>query len=228
MTDEKFVFVTDCADKKRTAWGVHNKTSHTGKGGRINFPSDYLTKEEREKMNGECVTYALNRPMKWKEHKQMPTDIRRQYIENLKTKYGVMQKDVAEMFGVSTETMRMEQKLIGTSFPKVSGMKANHNNGAWRDFCAGTVKKPEKPQPEEKPTEKPEEIKETPYQPEKPAEEVKEPEPQKSSVPSYGRLVVEDCSPVDALNAAFAVMGRAEMAEITVIWRRSKLTRASE
>mgnify|MGYP001248187255 FL=1 len=45
MTDEKFVFVSDCADKKRTARGIHNKRTHAGKGGKVIFPSDYLTRK---------------------------------------------------------------------------------------------------------------------------------------------------------------------------------------
>lgn len=40
MTDEKFVFVSDCADKKRTARGIHNKRTHAGKSGKVIFPSD--------------------------------------------------------------------------------------------------------------------------------------------------------------------------------------------
>ena len=41
MNDEKYVFITDCADKKRTARGIHNKRTHNGKGGKVLFPSDY-------------------------------------------------------------------------------------------------------------------------------------------------------------------------------------------
>ena len=77
MTDEKFVFVSDCADKKRTARGIHNKRTHAGKGGKVIFPSDYLTRKEREAMNGEVKTYALNRPMRWKAYKSMRKKSRR-------------------------------------------------------------------------------------------------------------------------------------------------------
>ena len=53
MNDEKYVFINDCAEKKRTARGIHNKRTHAGKGGKVIFPSDYLTRKEREAMNGE-------------------------------------------------------------------------------------------------------------------------------------------------------------------------------
>lgn len=45
MNDEKYVFITDCAEKKRTARGIHNKRTHNGKGGKVLFPSDYLTRK---------------------------------------------------------------------------------------------------------------------------------------------------------------------------------------
>lgn len=46
MNDEKYVFINDCAEKKRTARGIHNKRTHAGKGGKVIFPSDYLTRKE--------------------------------------------------------------------------------------------------------------------------------------------------------------------------------------
>lgn len=92
MNDEKYVFITDCAEKKRTARGIHNKRTHAGKGGKVIFPSDYLTRKEREAMNGEIKTYALNRPMRWKEFKLLPDDVRREYIENLQKRFDVQQK----------------------------------------------------------------------------------------------------------------------------------------
>ena len=53
MTDEKYTFVTDVAEKKRIARGSFNKRTHNGKGGKVRFPSDYLSNKERNKMNGE-------------------------------------------------------------------------------------------------------------------------------------------------------------------------------
>lgn len=86
MTDEKFLFVTDCADKKRTARGVNNKRTHTGKGGKVRFPSDNLTRKELNAMNGEVVSYKLNEPMTWAEFKALPDDIKKTYIKLLREK----------------------------------------------------------------------------------------------------------------------------------------------
>lgn len=62
MTDERFTFIEDCKDKKRTARGAHNKRTHCGKGGAVMFPSDYLTTKEKKAMNGECKAYRMNDP----------------------------------------------------------------------------------------------------------------------------------------------------------------------
>lgn len=167
MTDEKFVFVSDCADKKRTARGIHNKRTHAGKGGKVIFPSDYLTRKEREAMNGEVKTYALNRPMRWKEFKLLPDDVRREYIENLQKRFGVMQKDLAVMFGVSVNSVGLETKKLGIKFPRRGGW-ANTNNGGFRAFCAE--------EPKADPIEAPTETKPSAPKDEEPPEEVKVPD----------------------------------------------------
>ena len=70
MTDERYTFVQDVKEKKRTARGYHNKVR---RGGAMKLPSDYLTKKERDAMNGECVTISLDRPMKWANFKATRT-----------------------------------------------------------------------------------------------------------------------------------------------------------
>lgn len=84
MTDEEYIFRTECAEKKRTARGSFNRLSHAGKGGRVKMPSDYMTKKERDKMNGEVQSYNLNSPMKWMQFKRMPDDIQRERKQSRK------------------------------------------------------------------------------------------------------------------------------------------------
>lgn len=100
-------------------------------------------------MNGEVVTYSLNKPMKWDEYKRMPDDLRRQYIENLQKRYDIMKKDLVGLFGVSASTVELETKKLGIHF-KRRGYAINNSNGAWRDFCAG-LKTPQKVEPEAAP-----------------------------------------------------------------------------
>lgn len=86
MTDEKYLFVSDVKDKKRTARGSRNK-SRGAAHRTVRMPSDYLTEKERKSLNGEVVSYNLKQPMKWAAYKALPDDIQREYILN-----GVVQK----------------------------------------------------------------------------------------------------------------------------------------
>ena len=214
MNDEKYVFITDCADKKRTARGIHNKRTHNGKGGKVLFPSDYLTRKEREAMNGEVKTYVLNRPMRWKEFKMLPDDVRREYIENLQKRFDVQQKDLAAMFGVSVQTVGLETKKLGIKFPHRGGW-ANTNNGGFRAFCAE--------EPKADPVEAPTETK--PSAPEvaaDPPEEVKAPDAppvqNRGGAPKSGSLCFENTTTTEALNLVYSVLGPASVAKLSVSW----------
>lgn len=213
MTDEKFVFVSDCADKKRTARGIHNKRTHAGKGGKVLFPSDYLTRKEREAMNGEVKTYALNRPMRWKEFKLLPDDVRREYIENLQKRFGVMQKDLAVMFGVSVNSVGLETKKLGIKFPHRGGW-ANTNNGGFRAFCAEEpkadhVEAPTEPVPAAPEAEEP---------PEEVTASTTPPLQNKGGAPKSGSLCFENTTTTEALNLVYSVLGSVSMAKLSVSW----------
>lgn len=105
MTDEKFTFIEDLREKKKTATGAHHKRTHCGKGGAVRFPSDYKTAKELRAMNGEVKSYKLNDPMSWKEFKVMPNDIKIAYIKALRQRYNVSDTKIAEMMCVSQHTL---------------------------------------------------------------------------------------------------------------------------
>ena len=60
MKDEEYLFHQTCREQKNIARSARNKRTHNGKGGRVKFPSDYMTKKELQKMNGEVKSYRLN------------------------------------------------------------------------------------------------------------------------------------------------------------------------
>lgn len=105
MTDEKYTFIEDVREKKRTATGAHHKRTHCGKGGAIRFPSDFKTKKELNAMNGEVKSYKLNDPMSWAEFKAMPDDIKIAYITALRKKYNVSDTKIAAMLGVNQHSL---------------------------------------------------------------------------------------------------------------------------
>lgn len=101
MKDEKFLYLRDLRDKKSTANSARHRRTHCGKGGGVRFPSDKLSKKEREKMNGKLEVYRLNSPMKYSEFKAMPEEHQKSYIKLLRQKYDVPDSRIAAMMGVS-------------------------------------------------------------------------------------------------------------------------------
>lgn len=101
MKDEEYSFVSEVRDKKITARSASNRRTHTGKGGRVRFPSDNLSKKELAQMSGECKSYRLNDPMTWVEFKTMPDDLKCTYIKLLRQKFNAPDCKIADMFGIS-------------------------------------------------------------------------------------------------------------------------------
>ena len=112
MKDEEYLFHRTCREQKNIARSARNKRTHNGKGGRVKFPSDYMTKKELQKMNGEVKSYRLNEPMTWEEFKAMPDDIKETYVKLLREKFDVPDMYIAEMMGVSKDKVfRLFNKL---------------------------------------------------------------------------------------------------------------------
>lgn len=111
MTDEKFVFVSDVKDKKRTARGSFNKVRGTGR--KVKFPSDYMSEKERKAMNGAVKSYDLTNPMKYAEFCAMPEDLRREYILRLQRLYRAGDVAIGEMMGVSKTAILRQRTILG-------------------------------------------------------------------------------------------------------------------
>jgi predicted transcriptional regulator len=105
MSDEQYVFMQDCKEKKNTARSARNVRTHCGKRGGVKFPSDYMTKKEKEAMNGECKSYRMNDPIGWEEFKSWPKEHQETYIKLLKQKFGVTLSAISEMMGVHRTTL---------------------------------------------------------------------------------------------------------------------------
>lgn len=123
MTDEKFTFIEDLREKKKTATGAHHKRTHCGKGGAIRFPSHFKTKKELNAMNGEVKSYKLNDPMSWAEFKAMPDDIKITYITALRKKYNVSDTNIAKMLGTDQVNLSSACRKLGIKSTRKSREK---------------------------------------------------------------------------------------------------------
>lgn len=120
MSDAEYVYRQDLRDKKITSYGAFHK-KRGAKSKKCNFPSDYLTKKEKKKLNSEITTYDMSKFYAYDEFKKLPPDIQVEYLNTLIKKYDITVVTVAkEVFGVSSDAIR--QMLV----------KSNVYNGLYR------------------------------------------------------------------------------------------------
>lgn len=112
-TDEQYEMIKDSREKKSIAASAFKQKTHCGKGGRVKFPSDYLSKKELKAMNGECKSYRMNDAISWSEFVEWPNEHKVAYIKRIREKFGVSDQYIAEMFGVATNMFLMYLKELG-------------------------------------------------------------------------------------------------------------------
>lgn len=212
MTDEEYIFRTECAEKKRTARGSFNRLSHAGRGGRVKMPSDYMTKKERDKMNGEVITYQMNKPMSWAKFKRMPDDAKREYINSIIHKYDPQQIAVAEMLEITPKTLRACCEELGIHFKCGGRQRDNRNDAFWAWVNGNEVMRDvsKEPSPVAEIT--------TPTEPViKPAESLRN-RPVGVGIPINGVLKFSNTTAQDAFNAAYALLTTVSMRRVVISW----------
>lgn len=139
MEDEKYVYIQDIKEKKSTGRSAHNRRTHTGKGGAVRFPSDFMTRKERNAMNGEVKSYKLNSPMTWAKFRAMPDDLKVSYIKLLRQKYRVTDKAIAEMMGIGRQYLckTLGQLGLAKGSENASEAKKNFDRAAWEKWVNG-------------------------------------------------------------------------------------------
>ena len=138
MNDEKYLYLQDIADKKRTGRSAFAKKPSVRGGRGCHLPSDYLSKKELKKMNGEVKSYRLNDPMKWKEFKALPDDLKKIYIQQLRSKFDIADKHLCEVFGCSHFTVEKVIKQLGLSRGKGHRQSAMFSKVACERWLNGT------------------------------------------------------------------------------------------
>ena len=121
MPDEQYVMISDSIEKKKIAHSSHNRKTHCGKGGRVKFPSDYLSKKELKAMNGDVKSYNLNKPMTWEEFRRMPQDLQIMYIKKLRNEFGVPDIVLSKSMGVCKSSFSKAMKDLNLSLGKSAG-----------------------------------------------------------------------------------------------------------
>lgn len=130
-------FDYDVRCKKQIARSAPHRV-RSPKSSRCPLPSDHLTAAQWRRMNGPVVSVNLNVPITYDEFKALPDHLRREYVLSLLS-HGAGVSDMAEMFGVSRNTM---STLIATKIPGVAktlkpGRKSKQARKAWSEFLSG-------------------------------------------------------------------------------------------
>lgn len=100
MTEIEKMLGKENAEKKRIARGARNKKR--GGGRYVRTPSDYLTKKEREALNGEVVLFDPRKFYTWQEFKALPDEYQLKYVNSLINRYDIGVSNISvEVFGLS-------------------------------------------------------------------------------------------------------------------------------
>jgi hypothetical protein len=139
--EEQWEMISDSIDKKRTAASAFKQRTHCGKSGGVKFPSDYMSKKELNAMNGECVSYRLNAPLSWTEFKELPDDLKINYIKSLRNKFNVPDYDLAQMFDVSLAKLTLYLKDLKIEFVHDTELWNKEAFLAWRTGASSELVK---------------------------------------------------------------------------------------
>ena len=106
MTDERYLFMQDIKEKNRTKSGAYHKRSGA-KSKYVGLPSDHMTKAEWKRRNSPVKTYNINTCIHdWNTFKELPADLKREYILRCRNTYGARLPVVAESLSVNPVTLR--------------------------------------------------------------------------------------------------------------------------
>lgn len=133
LSDEEFIYRQDIKEKKRISQGARHKRGGS-KSKKCTLPSDYLTKKEKEKMNGEVFVYNPNNWYSWEEFKAMPMEYQVKYVNSLLNRYNCGLTTISKIvFEKSPECLSQhfrEHKQMGYINAPKKGARVNYRESA--------------------------------------------------------------------------------------------------
>lgn len=118
MTDEEFVLRSDNRERAAAGRGDFHKKRWGGR--YVRLPSDYMTRKERNAMNGEVRTYNPRTIMPWAQIREMPTDLQKEHLQWLMDNGGTCQS-IGQVAGTSDHTIGYWCKKLGVKTPGRGG-----------------------------------------------------------------------------------------------------------
>ena len=119
MKDEERVFYEDVREKAITARGAHNRNKRK-------FRAPNYTAKELSAMNGPLNSINLNAAMSYEEFKTLPTGLKKEYIQNLVSKYDAGPSEIARLLGMGVKNCSTQLGKLGFKFGR--GHKQSEKN----------------------------------------------------------------------------------------------------
>lgn len=137
MTD----FDYEVKQKKALARSAKHKVNGV-RSKKCTLATDYMSPSEIKKMNGEMISYNLNKPMTLDEFKRLPADLGKEYILQLVEQYGGNFRSLSEMFGCNRDTAFKLLSAPPYNIKFGCGDRMNREKKArWLEFLHGDEKK---------------------------------------------------------------------------------------
>lgn len=135
MDDTTYTFISDIKERKSAASGARH-VKNGSKSKKCTLPSDYLTRSQKQKLNGEVKTYKMSEPITWKEFQKMPKDLKEDYIVNMIDTYHVSCVQLGEMMGISNKTLNNYLRDLGLNgyLPGRGHCMSRDQRDAWNRF----------------------------------------------------------------------------------------------
>lgn len=119
-------FYQDVREKKSLVPSARHKKCGS-KSKFVSMPHDNMTPAQWRKKNGVVNTYDLKAPMTWDQFKNLPNDLKGEYITNLQKEFSVSGAAIAKCFGITQPYLKsyLDSHGVAVTFPKGRSSAAN-------------------------------------------------------------------------------------------------------
>lgn len=133
-------FNEEVREKKKTATGARHRASRGYRPIKVHNQSDHLTAKELREMSGEVISF-MQKPMGWKDFKDMPVGAQKRYVEWVRDEYKASSVKIAEMLGIHTVTFsKYNKENLSLSFKPTRMSKKELER--WKEFCGKVENEP--------------------------------------------------------------------------------------
>ena len=127
-------FDFDCMEKKRIARGDRYRRRGS-RSRKCSLSTDHMTQKQWRERNGSIVSVRMDQPLSWENFKSLSKDLQEEYINSLMERFSANSQSLAEMFGISSCTVRryIQENHLGVTF-RVGHSMSGEQRRAWENF----------------------------------------------------------------------------------------------